>query len=72
MNAQQHMGMMGQMPGCMHMGMPQHGGQIQGGQAQILPGVTQEMLQELLTDDVKLQNFLKENPSMMDEIMKHL
>jgi len=72
MGAQQHMGILGQMPGCMHMGMPSHGGQMQGGQAQILPGLTQDMLQELMTDDVKLQNFLTENPTMMEEILKLL
>jgi hypothetical protein len=69
---QQHMGMMGQMPGCMHAGMSSQGVQTTDGQPQILQGLTPEVLQELLTDDAKLQKFLAENPQMMEEIIKHL
>ena len=40
----------------------------QGGMA----GMSKEALMDLMNDESKLQNFLAENPSMLEEIMKLL
>ena len=37
-----------------------------------LQSLSKEKLQELMTDESKLQQFLAENPTMMEEIMKLL
>jgi len=68
----QHMGMCPQMPGCMQNGMQAQGGQMPGSQQQILPGLSKEKLQELMQDESKLQQFLADNPSMMEQLLKIL
>lgn len=53
-----------QVGGSMEQTTP-HQGAHQGG----LQSLSKELLQELMHDEAKLQQFLAENPSMMEEIM---